>query len=443
MNVKSSQSVRGLMACCVLAACAQAPDLEATASGELIGIAATAEKGNSRDSLASRAAQELFRRPDTAVVESLRTALEDDSPRIRRWAAQASGEFLAYRSGPPLEVSAREGLEAALLGLLGDEDETVRASALYGLGQGCSVRRPNVVPDEIVGTVRSLLVSTDPSSRIIAANAAMWFASDVESLAPLLVSQAKVETDSGVRFMLAAAMSRVAPRDPAVARCLGALLDDPEENVRYFAATGLGEIVTPPAAVVDRLRRSMMDPHEAIGVRRSAATSLARLTTNSEDAVPALTALLDVRKLFEDDELSTWLDAVGRVAAIVPTTESGRMARGLLESAAHEEDEEVAATATSGLARIALATRDSVLGMRAATGLRNLVPSILLAAEQELPWSADAEWAVPVLEALVTLAGWPEMQVDTDQLRLVLAALKRHRLSWTRDWADSQLDRLR
>jgi hypothetical protein len=152
---------------------------------------------------------------------------------------------------------------------------------------------------------------------------------------------------------------------------------------------------------------------------------------------------LDVRKLFEDDELSTWLDAVGRVAAIVPTTESGRMARGLLESAAHEEDEEVAATATSGLARIALATRDSALGMRAAIGLRNLVPSILLAAEQELPWSADAEWAVPVLEALVTLAGWPEMQVDTDQLRLVLAALKRHRLSWTRDWADSQLDRLR
>lgn len=443
MRAARSLSYRVLMTCCALASCAQDPDLKATASGELIRIAAAPKQGEPQESLASRAAQELFRRPRAAVVESLRTALEDESPGIRSWAARALGESLPDAIEPPLEVVAREEVEAALFVLLGDEDEQVRSSALYGLGRGWDPRRPGGVPDEIVSAIRSLVVSADPAARFLAATAAMWFGSEIGSLAALLVSQAVVEADSGVRFMLAIAMSRVGPRDAAVASCLQTLLDDAEWKVRCFAATGLGEVVNPPASVVERLRRSVTDSTEVVDVRKSAATSLARLTTSVGEAARTLPALLDVKGLFADQELCSWLDAVGKVAALVPTSEPGTRARSLLESTSHDANQDLAMTAWSGLARIALASGDASLGRQAATELRKVVPSILLAAEQEMQWAACVGWSVPVMEAMVVLAGWPEIEVKADELHLVFAALKRHRTSWTGEWADGQLDRLR
>lgn len=438
MRSSSNRSVRLFVACCALAACTQEPDLKTASCGDLIKLAATAKRGDAPTSLANRAQQELFGRPQTTVVENLLTALDNDSAAIRSCAAKSFSHFME-----PLTGSTREVVDVALSARLGDADEDVRASALISLGQGCVERRPDRVPEEVLGAIRSLVVSSNDWSRFSAANAAMWFGPGAASLTPLLVAQAKVEVDSGVRFMLATAMSQTGPQDPAVAICLQALLDDDEQKVRFAAAGGLGETVTPPASVIERLRRSVADPAEAADVRKSAASSLASLATSSAAAESNLSAVLGIQTLFKDYERSSWLVAVGKLAALAPTGESATKARRLLESATQTEDRDEAAVANSSLARIAFATRDADLGRQAATELRQLVPKVLSAAEQEQQWDRDSAWTIPAVEALVLLAGWPEMQIDTDELAPAFAALKLHRFHWTRDWADAQLALLR
>ncbi|MGE0145140.1 MAG: HEAT repeat domain-containing protein [Planctomycetota bacterium] len=278
----------------------------------------------------------------------------------------------------------------------------------------------------------------------MAAIAATEFGPGIESLASILVSQVKVETESGVRLFLALALSRVGPRDAGVASCLEVLLGDAEEVVRSAAATVLGELVNPPGSVVERLRHSVTDPTEADGVRKLAAKSLTKLTTSSNNALPTLTVLLEVRGLIKDSELSWWLDAVGKIAAFVPASEDGTQARRLLESTAGGEDPYLAHAAMSGLARIAFATRDVDLGWQAATEFRRLLPRILLTTgESDGSWHMDSEWAEPVMEALVVLSRWPEMGVRADELRAVFYALQSHELASTRDWADGQMALLR
>jgi len=443
MTPKSRSPARLLMACLILAGCNQDPDLQVASARELVALAARAQLGEPTDSLANRAAQELLSRPRAAVVAELQVALGSEVADIRSWAARTLGEFLAASREPFLDPGARGEVETALHGLLADRDEGVRASALYGLGRGCVVRRPDTVPQQVTDSIRALLSSEVVGTRFLAALAASWFGPVVEPVADQLVTQVKTEADDGVRFMMATALGQVGAKDASAVDCLSALLDDPDEKVRGSAAASLGELGGPTPAVLQRLRRCFADAREAIDVRVAAADSLVILVTKADDAEPLLLALLDSHMLMADHRQLRWLQALGKVATLVPKTATASAARDRLEKTARAQDGGKALVATSGLARIACAERDRTLGQGAAAELRKALPAILVVAQEETGWSSATDEYQPALEALVELAQWPEMAIDASELHAVFVELQKHRFRWTRDWAREQSARLR
>ena len=441
--MESSSSVRSLTVCLLLAACGQEPDLAATPTDELIRIVAWAQPGEPSDSLGNRAAHELSSRPPQAVIAELTTALAHHDVGIRRWAAGSVGWQLALARRSHVEDAARDRVEATLLELLQDRDEAVRANALYSLAHSRAQGRLERPPAVVEESIRSLVVSDVATSRAPAAFAAMQFGPTVSALAPLLVARAKAEPDSGVRFLLAAALPRIAAGDAAAADCLLALLDDPDAEVRS-AATAIGEFRNAPPAAVKRLLRCAVDDAEASDVRKAAATSAAKIVASPEDAEPLLRALLDCRAMFAiEPEQFRWLDAVGRVSAAASAGDTRQRARAVLELEAKGAVESAALVARSGLARAAFADRDEVLGRSVVAELRNAVPGILAAIpEAEGGWLMVNTWAEPVLESLVELSRWPAVGVEGKELRPVFEALSRDQPHWVRDWAAKQAARL-
>jgi hypothetical protein len=331
-----------------------------------------------------------------------------------------------------------------LLALLDQPDERVRASALFGLGRGWSMTRPDSVPEPVVASILSLLESDSAAARFDAAMAAYSIGPAVDSVAEALTTKLRSEPEDAARFALANALGRVGLNYAPAGAVLVGRLDDTGETVRLAAAASLGDRPQVAADAIPRLRRCLADASEATNVRRAAAESLVKLVASPADVEAVLHGLLDSRSVFASYEERRWLAALGKLGARAPNTDAARAARERLEAAAQSKTDNDALVAASSLARIACAERDRGLGERVAVSLLGALPTTLSVA-QDYPsrWSGEADTYEPVMESLVDLALWPEMQVDAQKLRPVFEELLKRPELWIREWAVKQLGRLK
>lgn len=440
--MKSDRSTRTslLLATCLVAGCAQDPDLKSATPAELVRIATAnldLDEGPSR--LESRATSELLRRGEATALQSLREAAGDPSVKVRAWGAWSIGHTLFHQSDPPLEEAGRSSRIALLMKLLGDSEEVVRAMALMSFGASCAVRRPEVLPDEVAEALRSLVGSERAATRNAVASTAIYLGPLLVPHVPELLARAVVEPDASNRYLFAIALSNAAPDDPAVLAWLLRLLDDTREKVRSAAAIGLGKFENASAPVAERLRSIATNEQEAASVRTSAAESLSSCVVNPEQAESALVAVLGVKDQYHEVERYRWIEALGRLASRAPAGESVGRARKELDEASRSEHEEMVASATIGLARMAFATRDEGLGKRLAEGLRARLPAIRVAVQNEEDDELFSPEMMRAIEAMVVLAAWPEMEIPVDKLRAVLEAVQSSTYRWEREWAAKQL----
>ncbi|HZN41602.1 MAG TPA: HEAT repeat domain-containing protein [Planctomycetota bacterium] len=423
--------------------CSREPDLHLASNEELIKLIAKMQKGEPHDSLGNRAAGELASRPRKVVASELRSLLQTGDSNMRCTTAHLLGEFLADTTESRLEADARKETETSLLALLDQPDERVRASTLFGLGHGWSLTRPDSVPEPVAASIRDLIQSEVAEARFQASLAAFWTGPAVDSVAEVLTTRLRTEPESSVRFALACALGRVGAKYAPAGAALVGLLDDAEEDVRFAAAGSLGDRPQVAADAISRLRRCLADESEATGVRRAAAESLVKLVTSPADVEAVLLGVLDSHSVFASYQEQRWLAALGKLGARAPNTDAARAARERLEAAAQSETDNDALVAASSLARIACAERDRGLGERVAVSLLGALPTALSVA-QDYPsrWSAEDDTYEPIMESLVDLALWPEMQVDALKLRPVFEELLKRPEWWIREWAGEQLGRL-
>jgi hypothetical protein len=88
-----------------------------------------------------------------------------------------------------------------------------------------------------------------------------------------------------------------------------------------------------------------------------------------------------------------------------------------------EKDEDLQAIAASSLARIACAERDRPLAERVASRLVAAIPSLIDAAQRQSEWGSKNDVYQCIVESLLDLAQWPEMQVDVEPLRPILQSV--------------------
>jgi HEAT repeat protein len=186
----------------------------------------------------------------TETIQALMAALSDPEPFVRWQAAEALARqdtahvFPALSAGltdaSPLcragvaEALGRLGGEAAcqaLRGALADPDSGVRAAAASALGASNDVTS--------VSSLLPRLADPTPDVRIAAARA-LGRIGDVGAAAPLAAALTQPRQPLLVRRALAAALARVP--HPEVQPALLAALEDPDAQVRGYAAQALGQV---------------------------------------------------------------------------------------------------------------------------------------------------------------------------------------------------------
>jgi hypothetical protein len=430
-----------LLACCAFAGCRKEPDLARTPTDALLRLAAAPDRHDSPDSLARRADAAWCTRPEAEREQSLRSACADPAPRVRAWAGSKVIDWLADPTALQPE-SRRADFEAALANLFADADPQVQEGVVAWLPLSQFQTPGPRCLEAMAGAIRNLLTASTPRERFFAVLAASHFASDLPTLAPAILAETQSEPDRGVRFMTSVALPKLAPRDPAVAERLCAMLDDPEEEVRYGAAVSLGDTVSPATAVVQRLHRTALDATESGQVRASAALSLAKVAMGAEAGQAALEALFAVEVGLENSCWDAWLNALGRAAAWAPSGVLGISAQQRLADAARSEEAATVRAARGGLLRVAYRSGDGPRGRATLAPLLAELPDLRTAAaggDMDLDSFAVLR---SVMEPLVDVVAWPELAIDAGELRAAVEPLQRHKFRWVRAWAVAQLARL-
>ncbi len=119
----------------------------------------------------------------------------------------------------------------------------------------------------------------------------------------------------------------------------------------------------------------------------------------------------------------------------MPDGEGGQAARAILEVEMGAENGEFETIAAAALAQIAVASRDVELGKRSAAVVRSSFD--VLDAVLGMPMLEEG-----VVEAMVALSRWPEMEIDAERIRSYLERVECKYASQRR-WRAEQLALLR
>jgi HEAT repeat protein len=227
--------------------------------------------------------------PLAAVALALRTKLADSSPGVRLEAAKSLG-LIGQRAG--------SAATADLLGLLGDQDETVRCEAALTLGKiGASDQ----------STQAALVDLLKDGSAAIRAAAAQSLGLLQESAAPAVPAlvEALRDPDDNVRQAVSEAIGEIGTVPEAAMVPLVGGLSSPDTLVRANTARALGEIGSAAAEAAPALVEAMEDSNDA--VRAEAVEALGKLGTAAADiAVPGI-----VHALHDPD---SWVSALAAEA---------------------------------------------------------------------------------------------------------------------------------
>jgi HEAT repeat protein len=234
-----------------------------------------------------RGAPVARRDPVELAVETLESALADDSTAVRTQAALALG-----RIGPPAAAVA-----TGLINLLKDADETVRCQSAEALGQ---------VGGEEDATVAALVELLQDASAPVKAAAARALgalkaaaAPAVSALVPLLQDR-----EESVRTAAAEAIAQVGPLDEAATDTLVEGLASPDNVVRAQTAEALGTIGAAAEEAAPALVEAMTNGNDR--VRAKAVEALGKIGEPAAAAVPGL-----VRALRDQDN---WVIALAAEA---------------------------------------------------------------------------------------------------------------------------------
>jgi HEAT repeat protein len=324
---------------------------------------------------------EVLRQPsDVDAVESLLTALRNESSSVRYAAAQALGQLGDARADEPRIVKRLPGIVGRLPGAAPRQLGNAVVEPLLAQLRDADWHVRQAAVKAAVEPLIGLLGDADQRVQRAAA-AALGQLGDARAVEPLLsaLRDAPVEplplrlgdADSGVRHQAAEALGQLG--DVRAVEPLIGLLGDAGSDVQRAAAEALGRLGDVRA--VEPLLRALGD--EDSDVRQVAAEALGQLG-DGRAVEPLLTALRDpdwsVRRA-----AAAALGQLGDARAVEP-----------LLTALRDEDSDVRQAA------------EAALGQLGEVGETQALPFVVRRA-QHLRWG----WALPPLAALHGLTDWP------------------------------------
>jgi HEAT repeat protein len=206
----------------------------------------------------------VLARTDQGLADFLVAGLADPDAAIRRQSAAALAGMV-NRSGAAVVTLRNRAVVEALLPLLGENDETLRLSAVSILGQIGPLATP-AVP----ALLKMLDGADDRRVRVVVVSALGRMGAEPAVLPALL--RALVSDDGQVRDSAAATLAQL---DRTSLPALIALLASPDARTRHGAALALGGAGFPAQEAIEPLAKALADAD--VGVRVTAARALWRL----------------------------------------------------------------------------------------------------------------------------------------------------------------------
>jgi len=295
----------------------------------------------------------------------------------------------------PAMTQKRDTAVPALLSVLTDENATVRLAAVQSLGNLSD-------PRAVDALVQALKTDTDPQVREAAAEALGEI--DSPRAVPGLIAALGSEKVGAVRAKIAWALGEI--DDKRAVEALGAVVRDPDAEVRRQAVWALGELEA--ATAVPMLVPALKDADTK--TRKQAAWALGEI--QSKDAIEALTPVtkdadVEVRKQavwalgnIEDKRALPALEAALRDANV-------EVRRQAIESIGQLEDLKSAPPALIA----ALKDEDREVRKSAVEALGNLEDEEVVPALVPLTRDADVEVKRAAVEALSSIGGARSVEV--------------------------------
>jgi len=343
-------------------------------------------RNSNREDAASSASHDADVEPAASVVGAAEHVLQE-TPTIERQA--------------PATTQKRDTAVPALLSVLKDQDAAVRLAAVESLGHLSD-------PRAVDALVQALRTDTDPQVREAAAEALGEI--DSPRAVPGLIAALGLEKVGAVRAKIAWALGEI--DDKRAVEALGAVVRDPDTEVRRQAVSALGELQS--AAAVPMLIPALKDAD--VETRKQAAAALGEI--QSKDAVEALIPLT------KDADVEVRKQAVEALGQI-----EDKRALPALEAALRDANAEVRRQAIESIGQLdelhsappaliaALKDEDREVRKSAAEALGNLEDEEAVPALVPLTKDADVEVKRAAVEALSSIGGARSVEVMAGLLK--------------------------
>ena len=301
----------------------------------------------------------------------------------------------------PAVTQKRDTAVPALLSVLKDEDATVRLAAVQSLG---NLSDPRAV-DALVVALKS-----DTDARVREAAAEALGEIDSPRAVPGLIAALGSEKVGAVRAKIAWALGEI--DDKRAVEALGAVVRDPDVEVRRQAVSALGELES--AAAVPMLIPALKDAD--VETRKQAAAALGQI--QSKDAVEAIIPLT------KDADVEVRKQAVEALGQI-----QDKRALPALEAAVRDANVEVRRQAIESIGQLdelksappgliaALKDDDHEVRKAAAEALGNMEDEEAVPALVPLTRDADVEVKRAAVEALSSIGGARSVEVMAGLLK--------------------------
>jgi HEAT repeat protein len=263
---------------------------------------------------------------DTAAVNVLRSARENEQPDARDFAAAAIDDVVTGltrqlgRVDPEVRRTAAVRLEqlgteaaaaiGALIGRLSDENLLVRAHAAR------AALRAGAPAQQIFEVAVELLIPERPDVMRVAASIIVELGPDAAEALPRL-RECLNANSIAIRLFAAEATLRIDPNDIVALEALQSGLGQPESEIRFFAANALGAAVTETDEAVFALQYALTDSDAKVAT--AAALQLSR--TNDVARRPLPDNLEPMNR-----DIAEWISALSNPSAAVRREAAIRLA---------------------------------------------------------------------------------------------------------------------
>ncbi len=227
----------------------------------------------------------IWRQPKPQeAIKPLVRLLNDENEQVRWSAAYALGDFGLYAS-PDLTDEEETAVEALCMSL-SDREERVREACVYALvefGAKSARTKPAIL---------TALGDEDMSVRLEAASGLLTIDSQYEARAVSVLVQGLSAKNAEDRRRAVYYLGNLGPRARFAVPALVDTLGDTDREIGNAAAGALADIGPDAATVVPALARTVQDDSDYL-MRCDAASALSRMGPMARTAIPSLAKVLD------------------------------------------------------------------------------------------------------------------------------------------------------